>query len=325
MFRTTLTAALLLLASLTPGAAVAADMALVSRPSAFVRTAAGHSSEMDTEAMLGTPVRLEKAAGEWYRCTLPDSVHAYIHRSAVVKLTPAAYAAWKKSPRLVCIAPGAVPVVSDTLAAASPYSPFPRLSYLLNGAIVQGTANHSGAWTRITLPTGIAAYAPTQALLPLESLAPKASEREIAATALSTARLAMGSPYLWGGTSLLAPDCSGLVKAAYFAAGLILPRNASQQARVGETITAHDPSAWLPGDLLFFHSEAPGADPTRVTHVGIYLGNGDLIHSSGVVHISSIRPDSPRYLPREVIGVRRIASRAGTRGITPVTKHTWYF
>jgi cell wall-associated NlpC family hydrolase len=78
--------------------------------------------------------------------------------------------------------------------------------------------------------------------------------------------------YLWGGTVGPNYDCSGLVQTAFAAAGIWLPRDAYQQEAFVQAIALADLRA---GDLIFFGT------PERCTHVGIYLGEGQYIHSSG--------------------------------------------
>ena len=128
----------------------------------------------------------------------------------------------------------------------------------------------------------------------------------------------MGSGYLWGGTSTKVTDCSGLVKVCYLANGIIVQRDASQQALTGQKI-AHWHDARL-GDLLFFGNSKTG----RVTHVGIYLRDGRYIHCSGQVKVNSLDPASPDYL-YSPLSISRIDGQIGTRGITTVKRHPWYF
>ena len=136
-----------------------------------------------------------------------------------------------------------------------------------------------------------------------------------------TARSMMGVPYLWGGTSVKGVDCAGMVKTAYFANGVILAPDASQQALTGEKIA---PEAWRDcrkGDVLFFGNAQTG----RVTHVAMYLGEGRFIHSAGRVKINSLDPSADDYLPMSCLSISRIGTRIGTPGITAVRSHPWYF
>ncbi|MGL5062805.1 MAG: NlpC/P60 family protein [Microcoleus sp.] len=78
--------------------------------------------------------------------------------------------------------------------------------------------------------------------------------------------------YLWGGTVGPNYDCSGLMQAAFAAAGIWLPRDAYQQEAFTRSIELN---CLVPGDLVFFGT------PQKATHVGLYLGDGRYIHSSG--------------------------------------------
>ncbi|MGF1567232.1 MAG: C40 family peptidase [Nodosilinea sp.] len=92
--------------------------------------------------------------------------------------------------------------------------------------------------------------------------------------AIAFAQNAMVQPntYLWGGTVGPNFDCSGLVQTAFAAAGIALPRDSYQQEAFTQSI---EWSELLPGDLVFFGTSE------RTKHVGLYLGEGWYIHSSG--------------------------------------------
>ncbi|CCH90622.1 Cell wall-associated hydrolase, invasion-associated protein [Modestobacter italicus] len=101
-----------------------------------------------------------------------------------------------------------------------------------------------------------------------------------AATAVSTALAQKGKPYVWAAAGPDSFDCSGLTQFAYAAAGISLPHSSSTQARMGTAVTR---AQLQPGDLVAFYSP--------VSHIGIYIGNGQMVHaptSGDVVKISSI-------------------------------------
>ncbi|MFE1251881.1 NlpC/P60 family protein [Streptomyces sp. NPDC058735] len=89
-----------------------------------------------------------------------------------------------------------------------------------------------------------------------------------AAAAVAYAYRKLGSPYVWGATGPDAFDCSGLVQAAYRAAGVSLPRTTYSQIDAGRRVPR---SALRPGDLVFFYA--------GISHVGIYVGGGRMIHA----------------------------------------------
>jgi cell wall-associated NlpC family hydrolase len=95
--------------------------------------------------------------------------------------------------------------------------------------------------------------------------------------------------YLWGGTTKRGIDCSGFVQAVmYQALGVSLPRTSSEQANVGEDVKISDLKF---GDLLFFDTRGRG----RVSHVGIYLGDGYFVHSGSKTGVAVASLESEFY------------------------------
>lgn len=89
-----------------------------------------------------------------------------------------------------------------------------------------------------------------------------------AAAAVAFAYTALGKPYVWGATGPSSFDCSGLTQAAWRSAGVSLPRTTYTQINAGRRVSR---SELAPGDLVFFYS--------GVSHVGLYIGNGRMIHA----------------------------------------------
>jgi cell wall-associated NlpC family hydrolase len=122
-------------------------------------------------------------------------------------------------------------------------------------------------------------------------------ERGLRASLVESARGYLGVPYLFGGTTERGFDCSGLTGAVYRLNGLCLPRSSQAQFDAGSPVDLEDARA---GDLLFFTTVGGG----RVSHVGLYLGQGTFIHAprSG----QSIRQDdlSDRYYRKAFLGAR---------------------
>ncbi|MGA2296119.1 MAG: C40 family peptidase [FCB group bacterium] len=97
---------------------------------------------------------------------------------------------------------------------------------------------------------------------------------------LKEAQIWMGTPYCYGGDTHTCTDCSGFTKNIYSAVGINLPRTAADQYLVGTDVRDSDLNV---GDLVFFKRS------DKISHVGIYIGNGEFIHAStsnGVVRQS---------------------------------------
>ena len=96
-----------------------------------------------------------------------------------------------------------------------------------------------------------------------------------------TAMRFINSPYIWGGRIPSGIDCSGFVQLVYKIRGVKIPRDSWQQAETGQIISFINET--LPGDLVFFDDERG-----RITHVGMILSQGLVIHASGRVRIDII-------------------------------------
>ncbi len=287
------------------------EWGIISLCCAHLRDKPSHASEMVTEAWMGTPVKVMEKEGEWFRIQTPDEYLSYVHSASIVLRDEGSIRWWQNSRRYIYT--GYQGFVFD-----APHKNALPVSDLVQGCILEASGRKEGSFLPVRLPDGRTGYV-------------KAAEVEIfrewaqqAACMDKMSRLArqmMGVTYLWGGTSVKGMDCSGFTRILYSSVGILLRRDASQQAKTGEEIEI---STWkqkaMPGDLFFF-----GKEKGRINHVAFYLGNGEYVHASGRVKVNSMNATSEKYLPLRLLAVRRIFGQEGTEGIIRLRNHPWYF
>ena len=120
------------------------------------------------------------------------------------------------------------------------------------------------------------------------ALADAPAPNRTAAAAVRTALGQVGKPYRWGATGPATFDCSGLTRFAYTHAGLTLPRTSRQQWWAGRHVQV---DGLRPGDLVFFAHDP--ADPATIHHVGMYVGQGLMVHAphtGALVRVDAVRP-----------------------------------
>lgn len=116
---------------------------------------------------------------------------------------------------------------------------------------------------------------------------------------LNTAYSKQGCPYAWGLAGPNSFDCSGFTYYTYKnAVGITLPRTSSQQAKVGTTVNKSD---LQPGDLVFFNTSGRG-----ISHVGIYVGNGKMIHAPSSGKTISEADINSSYYKSKYVTAKRI-------------------
>ena len=224
------------------------------------------------------------------------------------QITQAQLDAWRQSTRYIVD-------VYQTQLVDAPKNGM-TVSDLVMGNILEYKGK-SGKYIKLATPDGREGYVHQSEVKELTEWANQTFNAELIK---KVAFRMMGSGYLWGGTSTKLTDCSGLVKVSYFANGIILQRDASQQALTGKIIKAENWKDAQLGDLLFW-----GTKSGRVTHVGIYLKDGEYIHCSGQVKLNSLDPESPKWLSTPFLSISRINGMIGTKGIIMAKDHPWYF
>lgn len=291
------------------------------------RTTPGNAAEMATQMILGTPVEVLKLEKGYYLVRTPDRYLSYTDDAGVTLMDEKEFAAWKAAEKVIFTA-------DYGYSYEEPSEKSTRVSDLVNGNILQVLGKEKNFY-KVSYPDRRVAYIPVASAQPYKAW----SSRPVptAAQILETAKTMIGVPYLWGGTSIKGVDCSGFTKTSYFLNGIILPRDASQQALVGEPVDIFEGDSLnmqkalknlRPGDLLFFAAgKARAAAKPRVTHTAIYIGDGTFIQAAGLVRINSMFPDASNYddfQTRTIVGARRMLTAVGSPEVVRVDKHPLY-
>ena len=286
---------------------------LITLSVANLRSKPAHSSELISQAVMGTPVRLLKETDEWILIQTPDRYIAWTNKSSVQQMSNPAMEEWRKTKRMI---------YTDICGFIYQDSKQTMvLNDLVAGAIVVKLADNHENY-EVGLPDGRRGFIPNLNWLNFDQWRDTVSL--IGDRMISTAKRYLGTPYLWGGASSKALDCSGFVKTVSFLNGVILERDASQQNKHGMVVDLA--SGWeklQKGDLLFFGSK----QPFRVTHVGLYIGDSEFIHESGYVRINSLDATRVNYnkdLNAKLLGAKRIIGLSSEPGYWPVRQHNWY-
>ncbi len=122
---------------------------------------------------------------------------------------------------------------------------------------------------------------------------------------LDYAKYFKGGKYVWGGTSPKGFDCSGYVQYLYKKHHVNLPRTAWAQSKKGLSV---DKDNLQKGDLLFFLTDKKRGIP--VTHVGIYIGNGEFIHAASKKKGIIISPIYHGYYSKKFVSAKRVLDKA---------------
>lgn len=381
---------------LTAGSASEKRYAVTAFSANFLREEPDFADELGNQLLMGTPVVITGETSYWRQVQSPDPYKAWCLDMGLVEMDKDQLMAYIAAPKYICTAfysrvlsapdeksdPVSDLVCGDLLLSCDPENSIFSVTDDIpetarektidrrdtsgkgkicdrrdtSGKGIARSWKHraSGEYLDVWLPSGIHGYVKATDIEPFAKWAMTRTPdaRHILAQAAEFA----GVPYQWGGTSSKGVDCSGFTRMVWFMNGILLPRNASQQARCGEEVHVEmrtDSLALcgsLPekelkeemirrtaclesGDLIFFGTPAtPGQGQdgkgARISHVGIYIGGGRFIHASRKVRYSSLIPGDPDYydLSWKMIAARRIIGQEDKgNGVISILSSPAYF
>jgi cell wall-associated NlpC family hydrolase len=293
------------------------NFGLINLSVANLRSQPNHSAELATQALMGTPVKILKKENGWLLIQTPDNYISWVDSEGVFPVTKLQLDDWKNSKRMIFT--GDNGIIFENEDFVNPVSDVTMGNILEILEINQKNI-------KLKLPDGRLGFAETSDWTDFEDF--KNSVKCDSTRLKKIANQFMGRPYLWGGTSARAMDCSGFVKTLYFMNGIILARDASLQFKQGEKVEIeNDFSNLQTGDLLFFGQRKSDGQPEKITHVALSLGNTEYIHASGKIERNSFEPNSAiysEYRKNSFAGTKRIIRFDNTENIQTIKNHPWY-
>jgi len=265
--------------------------ALVNNSVIHLRREPSSTRELVTQTLLGTPVRILKSEGGKSLIQVPDGYIGWVNTAEVHLLDEEGLARYREAEKLIFTA-------QYGMAYSEPDVKSMPVTDLVIGNMVNKVAEQ-GAFTQVCYPDGRLGWVHSRELVPAEEIFYKETLKE---NLVQTALKFHGIPYLWGGTSSKTIDCSGLVCNIYFMNGIVLPRDADMQALIGRELrTTMGQEGLEEGDMLFFGRKASEETEENVTHVAMYIGGGEYIHSAGYrerVSINSMDSTRVNFIER---------------------------
>lgn len=278
--------------------------AVVELSSICMRLMPDYESALETQELMGTVVEITGEKGYWREIISPQPYQAWCTRKGIVEMSQQEIEAYKAAPK--CMFTGLYGHIYE-----KPSFKGQTICDLVGGDILRVISR--GRWTKVMLPSGKTGWVHSSLLKEHkgftyiakgEGNADSISD-ELMEKIISTAFKLKGIPYLWGGMTSKGVDCSGLVRWSCLMNGIHIPRNASQIIHCGDPVSL---DALQRGDFVFFGSPATPEKPQKVTHIGLYIGEGKIIHSSQVVRVNSMNPSEPDYYENShrLIAARRL-------------------
>lgn len=265
----------------------------------------GPSEKRDvvSQALYGSNVTLLVARGEWSRIQTPDRYRGWVRSNHLrILLVGNGYAVSGPTVKIESLFANlyAEPDVTR-------HKPIITLPFEVRLEVIppKNAKTQNEGWLQIELPDQRAAWIQSGDVV-------SDSKPLSIAESIELAKRFLGLPYLWGGRSSFGFDCAGFTQMLVRARGMNMPRDADQQA-AWNGVSKIDRKDLQPGDLLFFGSSAK-----KITHTGMYIGDGQFIHDTTdghpVVQISRI---DEQPWTRLLVACRRV------KQVTPADVRAW--
>ncbi len=246
-----------------------------------IRRMPANAAEIVDQAIMGDLLRILDRKGEWSLIQTSYQYTGWVISTRLVFSSSIQFSVWRDLPK------GWVKANPGWIYQSPDKKSWPVSDLVLNMTLAINKQNKE--WTEVQLPDGRRGFLETD----------QVEDPSLAMTAqnqlhkvISCARSMTGVPYLWGGNSSKANDCSGFVQNVFENAGIYLPRDARQQALVGEPVGIDSGFTKIKaGDLLFFGSGE------RITHVALSLGGADFIHQTDDVRLNSLDSTAVNFSP----------------------------
>ena len=259
---------MLLICALFPGALVRPQQSVpkadlvVLRPVINMYEKATAQSAVTSQVLYGTGVLSLEMKDGWVRIRTADGYTGWVESADVKKQSGIPYAPEGRLVRVSAISANAYrePDVTE-------HAPMLRLPWESILEVAADSPKDNARWLKVQLVEGQTAW------VQRGDVAEKAAPLSIAET-LQVARRFLGTTYTWGGVSSFGFDCSGFTQMLVRQRGIEMPRDADLQAG-WSGVTSVDRKDLQPGDLLFF-----GSSTSKITHTGMYLGEGEFIHDT---------------------------------------------
>ena len=299
-------------------------MAVVQTSACYMRQLPDYESALETQSLMGTVVEIVGEKEYWREIESPQPYKAWTTEKMLVEMTAEQIEEYEKASKYIFTA-------SYGHVLTVPHETGSMITDLVGGDVLRvvekqkgkvSPSGKHGKWAEVMLPDGRTGWTYKK---DLRILGDRISIRkgdsseglidgEKMEAVITAAQKLRGVPYLWGGMSSKGVDCSGLVRICFLMNDILLPRNASEQVFCGEEIEVSRPDIKGKtqaevkegynrniaeeairnlgrGDLVFFGNTETGS----ITHVGIYLGGGEMIHASHLVRVNSLIPGEENY------------------------------